>query len=192
MDNLLFAIRRSLSLYFFRRTYSRGVSRTVPLSMLCAHSHSALIRSASAYSSMAFRSFVFFVLLSIWRQRTCLFMRPDIARLTVVPTRHPFCIHDLRLIVNLRIDRCCPRDSGAVTSNIRTLPDTVGTRVWIWGDASFSVHLSTGAYAVDLSKYGLRLTNYLSLYAARQSANDCHTHSSLALYATANGPYTCA
>ena len=26
-------------------------------------------------------------------------------------------IHDLRLIVNLRIDRCCPRDSGAVTSN---------------------------------------------------------------------------
>ena len=27
--------------------------RTVPLSMLCAHSHSALMRSASAYSSMA-------------------------------------------------------------------------------------------------------------------------------------------
>ena len=37
MDNLLFAIRRSLSLYFLRRTFSRGVSRTVPLRMLCAH-----------------------------------------------------------------------------------------------------------------------------------------------------------
>ena len=89
MDNLLFAVRRSLSLYFLRRTFSCGVSRTVPLSMLCAHSHSALIRSASAYSSMAFRSSVFFVLLSIRRQRTCLSTRLDIARLTVVPTRHP-------------------------------------------------------------------------------------------------------
>ena len=89
MGNLLFAIRRSLFLYFLRRTFSRGVNRTVPLSMLCAHSHSALIRSGSAYSSMAFLSFVFFVLFSICRQRTCLFTRPDIARLTVASTRHP-------------------------------------------------------------------------------------------------------
>ena len=90
IDNLLFAIRRGLSLYFLRRTFSRGVIRTVHLSMLCAHSHSALMRSGSAYSSMAFRSFLFFVLFSIRRQRTCLFTRPDIARLTVVPTRHSF------------------------------------------------------------------------------------------------------
>ena len=89
-DNLLFTSRRSLFLYFLKRTFSCGVSRTVPLSILCAHSHRALIRSASACSSMAFRSFVFFVLLSIWRQRTCLFRRLDIARLTVVPRRHPF------------------------------------------------------------------------------------------------------
>ena len=98
MDNLLFAIRRSLFLYFLRRTFSPGVNRTVPLSMLCAHSHSALIRSASAYSSMAFLSFVFFVLFSICRQRTCLFTRPDIVRLTVAPTRHPF-------YMRLKVDR---------------------------------------------------------------------------------------
>ena len=52
MDNLLFAIRRSLSLYFLGRTLSRGVSGMVPLNMLCAHSHGALIRSASAYSNI--------------------------------------------------------------------------------------------------------------------------------------------
>ena len=98
MDNLLFAIRRSLFLYFLRRTFSPGVNRTVPLSMLCAHSHSALIRSASAYSSMAFLSFVFFVLFSICRQRTCLFTRPDIVRLTIAPTRHPF-------YMRLKVDR---------------------------------------------------------------------------------------
>ena len=56
--------------------------------MLCAHSHRTLIRSA--YSSMPFLSFVCFVLFSIWRQRTCLFTRPDTTRLTIVPTRHPF------------------------------------------------------------------------------------------------------
>ena len=98
IDTLIFAIRRTLSLYFPRHTFSRGVSSTVPLSMLCAHSHSALIRSASAYSSMTFRSFVFFVLLSIWRQTTCLFTRPDIARMTVVPTRQPFCTRPPRIV----------------------------------------------------------------------------------------------
>ena len=74
---------------FLRRTFSRGVNRTGPLSMLCAHSHNALIISASAYSSMAFLSYVCFVLFSICRQITCLFTQPDIARLTVASTRHP-------------------------------------------------------------------------------------------------------
>ena len=77
---------------------------------------------------------------------------------------------------------------GRSPPTVRTLPDTIGTRVWIRGIASFSVHLSTGAYTVDLSKYAIRLTNYLYLHAARQCATVCHTHSSLGVYATAIGP----
>ena len=84
MDNVLFAIRRSLFLYFLRRTFSPGVNRTVPLSMLD--------------TSMGFLSFVLFVLFSICRQITCLFTRPDIVRLTVAPTCRPF-------YMRLKVDR---------------------------------------------------------------------------------------
>ena len=98
-----------------QRTFSRGVNRTFHLSMLCTHSHRAVIISASAYSSVAFLSFVFFVLFSIWRQSTCLFTRPDIARLSHPRVTRFICYR--RLTVDLRIDRLCPVVSGRAASN---------------------------------------------------------------------------
>ena len=56
-----------------------GISRTVPLRMLCAHSEIALISSASAYSSIAFLSFALCVLFNICRQSTCLFTSLDMS-----------------------------------------------------------------------------------------------------------------
>ena len=103
MDNLLFAIRRSLSLYFLRRTFSRGVSRTVPLRMLCAHSHSALIRSASACSSKAFRSLCILRPVEHLKTKNVSLHATRHRSTDCRPVASPFFIHDLRLIVNLRI-----------------------------------------------------------------------------------------
>ena len=78
-DVFLFTMLCRSVLYLRRRTFSCGVSRTVPLRMLCAHSQRALISSASAYSSIAFLSFALCVLFNICRQSTCLFTSLDMS-----------------------------------------------------------------------------------------------------------------
>ena len=81
----LLAMARRSDVFLCRRTFSRGVNRTVPVRILCAHSQSALISSASAYSRIAFLSFVLCVLFNSCRQRTCLFTSLDISLCSTPP-----------------------------------------------------------------------------------------------------------
>ena len=97
MDNLLFAIRCSLFLCFLRRTFSPGVNRTVLV--CCAHTRttrlSDLRRRIRVWPSLALCSSSCSASAD---KTTCLFTRPDIVRLTVAPTRHPF-------YMRLKVDR---------------------------------------------------------------------------------------
>ena len=72
-------------LYLHRPTLSCGVSRTIPLRMLCAHSQRALISSASAYSSIALLSstsaYKVLVYSPVW---TCRCIRRNLYGMTIV------------------------------------------------------------------------------------------------------------
>ena len=60
----LLASSRNLDLYFRSRDFSSDAIFTFPCRMFFAHSHRARIKSGSACSSIAFRSFAFLVSMS--------------------------------------------------------------------------------------------------------------------------------
>ena len=116
MDNLLFTIRRSLSLYF-PGAPSPEVLVVRFLLVCCVHTRTAHLSDQrrrilvwpfeALYSSSCWAS----------EDKERVYSREQTSLDCLSSRRVTLFIHDLRLIVNLRIDRCCPRDSGAVTSN---------------------------------------------------------------------------